>query len=102
MHLSELETRFSFVDAVIISQSMLVELRLLLNYHLTVVRDLTSRKVVDDQRWTWTGTCHYRKKTDFRYNTECTPIFTRFQSRSVSSIIYDVNTRVIRMCHRTA
>ena len=42
MHLSELEMHFSFVDALIISLSMLVELHLLLNCHLTVVRDLTS------------------------------------------------------------
>ena len=35
--LSELETRFFFVDALIISRSMLVELHLPLNCHLTVV-----------------------------------------------------------------
>ena len=43
LHLSELETCFSFVDALIISRSMLVELHLPLNCHLTVVRDLTSQ-----------------------------------------------------------
>ena len=53
MDLSELETRFSFVDALIIPRSMLVELHLPLNCHRTIVRDLTSQKVVDDQRWTY-------------------------------------------------
>ena len=88
LHLSELETRFSFVDALITSRSVLVELHLLLNYHLTVVRDLTSRKVVDDKDGRGPELVNYRQKPDFRYNMECTPISTRFQSRSVSSIVY--------------
>ena len=67
MHLSELETRFSFVDALIISRSMLVELHLPLNCHLAVVRDLTSRKVVDGRG---PELVNYRKKPDFRYNTD--------------------------------
>ena len=41
---------------------MLVELQLPLNCHLTVVRDLTSRKVVDDKDGRGPELVNYRKK----------------------------------------